>query len=63
MSSVVFGTLNAARSEKAKRKYPHEILKTERHGDSCLYSDGTIVPAHRCTCGGTKQFIYSLRLK
>ena len=60
---MTFATLRAAQSELAKRTYKHEILKFEVHEPLCLHSDGTIIAPSRCTCGGTGEHRYTLRLK
>lgn len=60
---MTFTTLRAAQSELAKRTCKHEILRFEVHEPFCLYSDGTIIAPSRCTCGGTGEHRYTLRLK
>ena len=64
---MVFATLKAARSELARRKitepiYRHEIVKFNVHRPDCLYSNGAIVAPYPCTCGGTGEHRYALRL-
>jgi hypothetical protein len=60
---MTFTTLRAAQSELARRTYKHEVLKFEVHTPLCLHSDGTITAPYHCTCGGTGEHRYTLRLK
>lgn len=55
-------TLAVARMEKARRSYPHTIVKVYRHEELCLYSSGTCIPVYPCTCGKAKHVGYTLVL-
>lgn len=62
---MVFTTLKAAKAELAKRNrlsYKHEIVKFEVHKPLCLHSNGSIIPPYPCTCGGTGEYRYTLKL-
>ena len=49
---LVHDTKRAAVSVRRKGE---RTVKVMRHSAECMYSDGTIVPKSRCTCGTTRH--------
>jgi hypothetical protein len=48
--------------KRGKLGKPHRVVAVYAHAATCLYSDGTCIPLHPCTCKRAKLTGYTLVL-